>query len=363
MRHSFLFTFGFIASSLSSLAGCSLSVDGSAYSTPEQVPSTGLRFLLLGGSRAAATGNEATSDVLWLALDPQGNPQSVTSAFGLPSGRVEGVLRNGEQLLVLGYNTEKRSFLARAEKAAGSLGAWLDAPVADPPRTSSVTLLTHTAVFRLSGSSEVHEAPQTDVAVATLQTSPLAISAWTTSPTKLRTPRWSPSALEANGFVYVVGGLTTPESNPTALPDVEFSKLSNDKTTLGEFVTTNSLPMPLADVTLAATRTYLLALGGKRKGLTTESVDTIYAAAIDATSGALGVWKEVGRLPLPASGIGAGAAGDRLVLVGGNLEQVDRFSPDIYVARVGADGMLGAWQTNKSVQLPGGYQGQFVIPF
>lgn len=73
--------------------------------------------------------------------------------------------------------------------------------------------------------------------------------------------------------------------------------------------------------------------------------------------GGLGPWEEAGRLPVPLGGSSVVTAGGFAVLTGGqvatdgNMRSLRRVA-DVAVARIGADGRLGAWRPAPALPAP-----------
>ncbi|MGQ0504376.1 MAG: Kelch repeat-containing protein [Myxococcaceae bacterium] len=196
-------------------------------------------------------------------------------------------------------------------------------------------VVTSSADFELAGNDEGN----VDITATALVRAKTRIGAgaWTAT-SSFTTARERHAAVTFNGFVYVVGG-----SNPTFLNDVQYAALNNNGTA-GAFATTSSFATARAGHASVAYNGYLYVLGGTNGTYLSD----VQVAPILA-SGALGPFVSTSALP-------SGRAGHRSVAHNGYLYVIGGFDgtsrlPDVLVARINADGTLGAWVTTTALPI------------
>ncbi|HEY6224358.1 MAG TPA: hypothetical protein VIW26_11275 [Gemmatimonadales bacterium] len=126
----------------------------------------------------------------------------------------------------------------------------------------------------------------------------------------IATPR--NSAVSGVGYLYVMGGITTPAGQRTAA--IYRGTLAVDGT-VSSWTSIGSLPAPLNSFGEAVVLGNLYIWGGATTG--NAPVATVYRAAIDA-SGNLGTWQSLTPLPFKRAYFGAGAFGEFLYAFGGD---------------------------------------------
>ncbi len=170
--------------------------------------------------------------------------------------------------------------------------------------------------------------------------------AWTDQTSnKLSAPRRSATTVIANGYLYVIGGLTT---GGTKQDTILYAKLNADGST-GAWTNqaSNKLPTVLSSHTSVVANGYIYAFGGS--GPTT-TLDTVYYAKLNA-DGSTGAWTNQASNKLPAVRSGSVSVvsnGYAYVIGGWNTAAQDT----VFYAKLNADGSTGAWTNQASNKLP-----------
>ncbi|HEX8614640.1 MAG TPA: hypothetical protein VF800_25450 [Telluria sp.] len=132
-----------------------------------------------------------------------------------------------------GVVTYYNSVLLSRVGANGRLGAWSVEPAFATARAGTALAQAGNCLFLAGGSSSTPASLNyyDDIQFARIQADG-HLSAWTTSPVRLKTPRSNHSLLAINGeqgaFLYAVAGVAQIGADTVHLDDVEIAKIGND---------------------------------------------------------------------------------------------------------------------------------------
>ncbi len=115
--------------------------------------------------------------------------------------------------------------------------------------------------------------------------------------------------------------------------------------TLGAWAVVTPMPVPRANHCSAAAGQFLLVAGGNYKpagGSSFVSVDDIHSASV-AEDGTLGAWTLAGKLPSPGTDCVLAVSGTTVVLLGG-LFDTAALDGDVWTTTLALNGTLGTWQ-------------------
>lgn len=135
-----------------------------------------------------------------------------------------------------------------------------------------------------------------------------------------------------NGYMYIIGGRDWEGRKNT----VFYGKIEGD--TIKEWLTTTPLPENLAFAATCVYDGYLYVLGGTN-GYTIS--DDVYYAPIN-TDGSIGAWLATSKLPLPITGASAFAYEGYVYIVGGRSGEI--YLSKIYRAKIKEDHSLEKWE-------------------
>ena len=155
------------------------------------------------------------------------------------------------------------------------------------------------------------------------------------------------AGVAANGFVYVIGGVTfDPVNGITISNNVYYAKINSDGS-LGAWNVANPLPQNLFLLSASVWNNTIYAAGGYNGGETLST--NVYSAQIQA-NGSLSSWIMQNPLPI-ALGINgqAGVANGYLYEMGG-LNNSGNAISNVYYTKINSDGTLAGW--NQTVPLP-----------
>ena len=214
-----------------------------------------------------------------------------------------------------------------------------------------------TAAFQVQNSSGQNllavDTSNSKIQLANINTSTLG--GWTLAANLPAAPRDSSAVVQANGYIYQIGG-----GNPGPSNTVYYSKLNADGS-LGTWTSSASvLPQNLYYHTAVALNGYVYVIGGYN-GTTAQS--TVYYAKL-SPDGSVGSWQTSSN-PLPQVRYehASFAANGYIYVIGGDNGSTSQST--VYYAKANSDGSTGAWATNvngvpqivkwESVQVANGY--------
>ncbi len=165
------------------------------------------------------------------------------------------------------------------------------------------------------------------------------ITGWTGNSNQLPAARYNIASVEANGYIYSVGGY-----NVTSQNNVYYAEVNMDGS-VGVFTTSsNPLPAVRSDHGLVVANRYLYVVGGSSNGTNAQS--TIYYSQLNS-DGANGSW-QTNSFSLPEGRRSAGviSANGYIYVVGGN--DGTNTESTVFYAKLNADGSTGAWTTSAN---------------
>jgi N-acetylneuraminic acid mutarotase len=189
-------------------------------------------------------------------------------------------------------------------------------------------------------------ADNTDIGLQTVFSAPISngiVGPWTLLNSNLPISLLFQTAVESDGYVYVMGGISGPGN---AYPsDVVFSAQLNNDGTLGQWTTqANSLPSTSFLSSSVAYDGYIYFFGGENSQGPTNAV---YSAPI--TNGTVGAWSTTQSLPAPLWGSTSVLYNGKVYLLGGGDDNSD-YQNTVYSASLNS-GEVSQW-TNETNSLP-----------
>jgi trimeric autotransporter adhesin len=172
------------------------------------------------------------------------------------------------------------------------------------------------------------------------------------------TSRRSATTVNANGYVYFIGGTTANGSSGAPVTTVNYGKINADGST-GSWNTTTVLPVALYGHSSVVANGYLYVMGGCSDSSTTAActspVSTVYYSKLNG-DGTVGTWQTATNAPLPAAR-GFGSA----ISVGGFIYYLGGYNATaqtaVYSSKTQGDGSLSAWTTTGVTALGTGRYG------
>lgn len=145
--------------------------------------------------------------------------------------------------------------------------------------------------------------------------------------------------------VYVVGGRDRTLAN---LPDVYVGQIGDDGT-IASWEGVRTLPGGRFHSAAVVNGRWIYVVGGIEDA---DAIDTILRAEL-LDDGSLGPWETAGKLPAPRSHHAAVAHDGSLYVLGGldgdPMRGTDTSHADVWRAKLGDDGSIGAWETLESL--------------
>ena len=153
--------------------------------------------------------------------------------------------------------------------------------------------------------------------------------------TPLPQPLYNHAGVLQNGYVIILGGQNNAGVQATA-----YSAPLHTGGTLGSWITTTVLPQPLYDHAAVTVGNQVYVIAGFGSDNLPRS--TVYSAT--QTGATLGSWASQPALPQAVGELGAATANGYIYAVGGSSGHTGAFA-NVYAAKVGTGGALGAWQS------------------
>lgn len=154
-------------------------------------------------------------------------------------------------------------------------------------------------------------------------------------------PRRALASVEANGHLYVIGGV---DEHGQYVKSVEFAKLGKNGD-IGPWQTTSALNVGRFYLAAVVVNNSIFALGG---GSGPVGDDNYPIASVEMATiqkdGTLGKWQVVSNMRLPRRGLKAVALDNHIYAIGGYS---GIFLKSIEQTTVNSDGMLGSWQIDE----------------
>ncbi len=269
----------------------------------------------------------------------------------------------GEQLFLQSSNVFVAGELALATDS-GLRPEWRALPPRSLPEGFMRAWIVPDAGLAVAGGSR-EGSFTTNVFVAPLADG--GVEDWQLQTSKLVKARGDVTLLRHGDFLYALGGRDNGSSSASGRDEVEVARFAADGT-LGQFVATTKLVNPGADaaafgvflpmVTVGAG--HLFVLGGQTTASSGSMTDVALAAKIDATSGEIGPWLALPKLPAPMNSAAAVVAGDHVVVFGGNLGGAS--SDAVLALSIGPNGSFGT-EWKKIGALPGARAGLAAVVY
>jgi|GEM_PF-1092700 len=170
-----------------------------------------------------------------------------------------------------------------------------------------------------------------------------AIQPWQTGTGTGLAVRDSDATVTANGYVYVIGGVTGGTGQSTAY----YAKLNANGNT-GNFTTTTAMPANRVDAAGIYANGYIYIIGGTTTaGSAATAQSTVLYAKVNA-DGTLGNWiTSPNSMPAARSALGSAALNGYIYAFGGN-DTGGSAQSNVYFAKLNADGSTGAWSTTTA---------------
>ncbi len=180
---------------------------------------------------------------------------------------------------------------------------------------------------------------QTSVYYAKINTDG-SIGSWSTSSNALPQGLYEAGAVSQSGYIYVVGGLN---SSSSALDTTYYAKQNSDGSIGAWSTSSDHLPQGVDDAAIALANGRVYVLGGSGNS---SFLQTAYYAAFNS-DGSIGGWStSATTLPQTLDGPTASATDGYLYLAGG--DNGSGTQADVYYAKLGSDGSIGAWTTSTN---------------
>lgn len=230
-------------------------------------------------------------------------------------------------------------------QADGSLGAWEPFPAFDSGRDDAALAITQTGFVVFAGGHRTSPSGTRDYFVDSVDTASLEPTVkWAAGP-PLPAGRSSPAAVAVGSRIYVSGGQTLGLDFHD-----EIWTATVESGALSPWAPAGTLPAPLATHAMVAlgSRVYVFGGGGEIDGgLAYNPVAMM--GTIDA-EGAIGGWKESGKLPTQVNAAAAVTSGLRVFVIGGGEAPDAHPTAAVSVGTQAEDGTL-VW--TAGTPLPG----------
>lgn len=225
----------------------------------------------------------------------------------------------------------------RATITDGELGAWTETTPLPLARALGDVVSIQQRVYVVGGAN--FGGAQSSVYFADVTAG--AIGSWAAT-TPLPLAIKAHAAVTANGYLYAIGGGDTTNARHA---EVQVAPIQTNG--LGAWQPTTSLPGPRAGLGAVTARGYIYAIGGDDALVQTTS--TVFVAALDPATGAVGAWSTTTSLPVPRKSLVAVTDGIHIYVIGGEGGPANA---EVLHSRIGDDGALGPWETNAPLLQP-----------
>lgn len=216
----------------------------------------------------------------------------------------------------------------------GTLGTWQTLPSMPQGLFNHAGALQNGRLFILGGQNS-GSAAQSAIYTAAQQTGG-GLSAWSTNATPLPQALFDHAAVAAGGFVFVLGGFG---SNNTARATVYSAPQTG--TGLGAWTAQTALPVAEGEIGADVLNGHIYVVGGHTVTGSGGGQATVYMATIGA-NGSVGAWQTLTPLPQARWDVAAVVGGGFLWATGG-YNASGKATNSIYRAPINADGTIGAW--------------------
>ena len=231
---------------------------------------------------------------------------------------------------------------APVSAGGGKIGTWkYTSPIPGPANFDGRAFETNGYVYVVGGSEQVNLS--TSSVWYSKINSDRSLSPWIET-TPLPSARSTHALAFGDGYVYVLGGRKFT-SEHAATSTVYYAK-TNSNGTLGDWIRTAELPLPLVGHSAIYHNGYVYILGGSNEY--NFSLDLVFAAKV-LSGGSLGEWESVTPLPLKRTSALVLTAGDYLYFFGGGTTGLSA-TKEIFFAIPNSRGQI--WEWNKSFSMP-----------
>ena len=222
----------------------------------------------------------------------------------------------------------------------GQLAAWAtNANVLPGPRNTQASVTANGYVYAIGGIDNAGT-PQSTVYYAKLNADG-STAVWSTNTNALPAARFQSSAVVANGYVYVIAGR---DGSSVASSTVYYAKLNADGSTGTWTTSANALTAARYIQTAAVANGYVYVVGGLSSGAAAQS--TVYYAKLNA-DGSTSTWTtNANALPAIRYGQSTVVANGYIYAIAGN--DGSGAQSTVYYAKLNADGSTAAWSTNAN---------------
>jgi hypothetical protein len=280
-----------------------------------------------------------------------GSTGSFTSATALPVTlrSVGTATANGYVYVLGGYNGSAgvATVYYDSQNADGTLGTtWNTTTVLPKALYGGQAIVANGYMYYIGGWDYGASNWSTSVYYATLD-SDGTLGTWRTA-TSLSDGDYSFTTVEANGYLYVIGGKVASGANSTN--KVYYAKLNSDGS-LGTWTTaTNRIPQNIQDHVTVVANGYVYVIGGWDSFNLAYTTSSYYAKL--NSDGSLGTWNTTTNVPggqlIKMRGV---VANGYVYLLGGTTDSsgtgYTSALSTIYYAKLNSDGSLGTWTTNS----------------
>ncbi len=251
-------------------------------------------------------------------------------------------------------------------------GSWTTSPVSFTARGFQETAMFNGYLYTIGGCSSISgvvcNTNSNNVEYAQVYNGGGGIAGTSGTTTVLSSSVAGSMAAAANGYVYSIGGATSPATSSTAQASVYYATASNDGT-LGNWSPTANLNTARYDATVTVTGGYVYVLGGRNGSGTLSSGE--YARI--SGNGSLGGWTQFSMSDARAAAASFALNG-YLYIAGGTTDGTTGLSTVKY-SQIGTNGAPGSWSSttagftnaryglrgfssgNGTVYIMGGYDG------
>jgi N-acetylneuraminic acid mutarotase len=269
---------------------------------------------VMGGSTYQTSGSFLNS-VQYAPINANGTIGSWNITSGFNTGRTDfgGVAYNGYVYVFGGSNgTELNDVQYAPINANGTIGAWA-ATTSFPTARSAFGSVVYNGYLYILGGYVASGSYLNDVQYAPINANG-TIGAWAAT-TSFNTARYHLISVAYNGYLYVMGGVSTNGFN-----DVQYAPI-NANGTIGTWAATTSFNQPTWSFGTVAYNGYLYMMGGY-DGSTSGQVATVAYAPIN-TDGTIGGWVTITSFAGAREGVPAVAYNGYLYIMGGWNTSVD----------------------------------------
>lgn len=301
---------------------------------PDNTSSTLSNAYTVVASTDGALDNWATTTPLPLALN-------LPLAIGVNDKlfRLGGVVCNSQGC------TDLATVQLASRNSDGSIDSWTDVPSTNHVHTNGAVVTARGYLYAISGGSGAN-GPHRIVEKAALNASG-GLGTWSSGGNgELQTARWNFAAVSQGNYIYVLGGYM-PGQGWIFLDSIERAYVFPDGT-VGNWQAIETLPSPRTGLSAVVANGYLYILGGLYCPPSSDCIyyDDVERAPINP-DGTLGAWEVVTSLTTPRVYFASVATRGYIFALGGwkLIGSTAYYLNSVERAVIHSDGTLGKWQT------------------